>query len=142
MDVSSFEKLEVFSKISIIRSGSTHEGTLGKGVVMLLEGIEELGSLNKAAKKLGMAYSKAWRIVKETEQGFGFDLIVRDGARGSTLTDEGRVLVRIYRQIQRESSEFANERFREEIGKLSDDRTSDDDGSGESGPDAGWTPDT
>lgn len=113
-----YHGLQVRSKISIAMEGQDHDGTMGKGVVQLLEGIEELGSLNKAAIRMGMAYSKAWRIVREVESGFGFDLIVRDGARGSTLTEEGRALLRIYRQVQEETAEFANRRFCEELEKL------------------------
>ena len=40
-------------------------GTFGKGTASLLRGVEKHGSLNKAAKELRMAYSKAWRLVKE-----------------------------------------------------------------------------
>lgn len=116
-----YDRLRVRSKISIAMDGQDHDGMMGKGVVQLLEGIEELGSLNKAAIRMGMAYSKAWRIVGEVESGFGFDLIVRDGARGSTLTEEGRALLRVYRQVQEETAEFANRRFREELEKLRQD---------------------
>lgn len=70
----------------------------GRGVVMLLEGIETYGSINKATKRMGMAYSKAWRIINETENAFGVRLIERDGARGSALTDEARELIAHYRE--------------------------------------------
>lgn len=108
-----YDKLSIDVKLSIVENGSREEGTLGKGVFLLLKGIIELGSLNKAAKSIGMAYSKAWRIVKETEAGFGFQLVNRDGARGSTLTEHGKHLVSIYDQLQSETQEFANRRFRE-----------------------------
>ena len=49
---------------------------------MLCRGVRDDGSLNKAAKNMGMAYSKAWRIMKQTEEAFGFNLINRDGAQG------------------------------------------------------------
>ena len=32
----------------------------GRGIVQLLEGVEELGSINRATASMGMAYSKAW----------------------------------------------------------------------------------
>ena len=38
----------------------------GRGVAMLCRGVRDDGSLNKAAKNMGMAYSKAWRIMKQT----------------------------------------------------------------------------
>ncbi|MDR0350701.1 MAG: LysR family transcriptional regulator [Coriobacteriales bacterium] len=88
-------------------------GTFGKGIATLLRGVKDLGSLNAAAKKIHMAYSKAWRIVKETEAGFGFNLINRDGARGSTLTSEGAKLLNAYEKLEDEGNEFLGVRFKE-----------------------------
>ena len=42
-------------------------GVFGHGCVLLLQGIAREHSLNRAAKSMGMAYSKAWRIVNEAE---------------------------------------------------------------------------
>ena len=47
--------------------------------------------------------------------GFGFLLINRDGARGSTLTEDGLRLVEVYKTLQEEAGEFVNKRFRELI---------------------------
>jgi len=108
-----YKDLSITVRITVVSDTSTepHEGALGKGVVALLKGIQETGSLNRAAKSLGMAYSKAWRIVKETEAGFGFALIIRDGARGSSLTKQGAELISAYGQILTEITDFANERL-------------------------------
>ena len=38
-----------------------------------------------AAKGMGMAYSKAWRIIKDTEAALDLQLLNRDGAHGSDL---------------------------------------------------------
>ena len=65
-------------------------GVFGHGCVLLLQGIAREHSLNRAAKSMGMAYSKAWRIVNEAEGQLGCKLIERDGARGSTLTPRRR----------------------------------------------------
>ena len=43
-------------------------GVFGHGCVLLLQGIAREHSLNRAAKSMGMAYSKAWRIVNEELQ--------------------------------------------------------------------------
>ena len=40
----------------------------GPGVAMLIEGVKRTGSLSSAAKEIGMAYSKAWRIIKRSEE--------------------------------------------------------------------------
>ena len=50
-------------------------GVFGHGCVLLLQGIAREHSLNRAAKSMGMAYSKAWRIIHEAEEGFGFRLL-------------------------------------------------------------------
>lgn len=48
-----------------LRTNDSGQATgLGLGVVELCQRVERLGSLNRAAQDMGMAYSKAWRIVK------------------------------------------------------------------------------
>ena len=69
------------------------EWSFGPGSAQLLRGVAEHGSLNRAAKDMGMAYSKAWKGIKRTEELFGFQLLERRGAHGSVLTDEARWLL-------------------------------------------------
>lgn len=89
---------------------------LGKGVIELCDKVDQLGSLNKAAASMGMAYSKAWRIVKHAEEVFGVALLERKGAQGSTLTVEGRELIfayrAIYERLQEESQRILDEVMR------------------------------
>jgi molybdate transport system regulatory protein len=99
-------------RLTIYSGKNISEGTFGKGIATLMRGIEDLGSLNAAAKKIHMAYSKAWRIMKEAEAAFGFKLINRDGARGSTLTAEGKKLLDAYERLESEGGEFLAERFK------------------------------
>lgn len=59
------------------------EKCFGPGIAELLEGIEELKSLRAAAMRMGMAYSKAWRIIHECEEKLGFRLLYSSaGGRG------------------------------------------------------------
>jgi molybdate transport system regulatory protein len=109
----SLKHLDIQLRLTIYSGKSVDEGTFGKGIATLLRGVETYGSLNASAKKIHMAYSKAWRIVKETEAGFGFNLIDRDGARGSTLTAEGRKLLTIYETLEQEGSDLVGKRFKE-----------------------------
>ena len=74
----------------------------GHGCVLLLQGIAREHSLNRAAKSMGMAYSKAWRIVNEAEGQLGCMLIERDGARGSSLTPAGERAIEAYETLQAE----------------------------------------
>ena len=90
------------ARITVNGTESDLPGTFGYGCVLLLEGVAQEHSLNRAAKRLGMAYSKAWRLVKEAEGQLGVELLDRDGARGSTLTPEGEKAVAGYRALQGE----------------------------------------
>lgn len=88
-------------------------GAFGQGIALLMEGVEEEHSLNRAAKRMGMAYSKAWRIIKEAEAQLGYELLARDGARGSTLTPQGKRALEVYRSIQQEMDELLCRRAHE-----------------------------
>ena len=70
----------------------------GRGIVQLLEGVRELGSINRATKAMGMAYSKAWKIINSIEEEFQVRLIDRDGARGSAITPEAEELIAHYHE--------------------------------------------
>lgn len=88
-------------------------GAFGQGCALLLEGVEREHSLNRAAKSIGMAYSKAWRLVREAEAHLGVPLLIRDGARGSVLTEEGVRAVRSYRTLQLEIEQLIARRLPE-----------------------------
>ena len=47
----------------------------GPGVAALLEEVREKRSLRAAAGSMGMAYSKAWRIVRAAEDALGYKLL-------------------------------------------------------------------
>jgi len=87
-------------RIRVKKIDSPTDFAFGKGVAGLLTGIEQYSSLNQAAKNMGMAYSKAWKKMKETEEHLGVPLIERLGARGSKLTEEGQVFLNCYRQAE------------------------------------------
>lgn len=66
----------------------------GYGRVLLLDKIEEFGSLRKAATSLGMSYQAAWKKLGVTEEILGVKLVNRPQcrAKGMTLTREGSML--------------------------------------------------
>ena len=69
--------------LRLIFSGSEDSVGLGRGVVRLLEAVDETGSLNAAARGMGMAYSRAWTLLRKVEGELGFSLLCRNGAHGS-----------------------------------------------------------
>lgn len=101
------------ARVVVRSTDASLPGAFGLGCVQLLEGVAQLGSLNRAAKQLGMAYSKAWRLVNEAEGHLCCKLILRDGARGSSLTADGERVLAGYRELQREVDELLDRRVRE-----------------------------
>ncbi len=75
------------------------EGVLfGIGKAQLLAGIERHGSLNKAAREMGMSYRAAWGKIKQAEQAMGLQLVEKSGncRDGCHLTDAGRMYKELF----------------------------------------------
>ncbi len=68
---------------------------LGLGRMQLIENIEKYGSLQTAAKKLGISYRAAWGRIKKTEEVLGNKLLEKNSS-GYRLTDLGRELKEMY----------------------------------------------
>ncbi len=78
----------------------------GGGRLALLQAIEECGSINQAAAKLGMSYRAAWGKITATEKHLGLKLVDKHagGLRsGSELTAEAKIIMESYKQFKRES---------------------------------------
>ena len=76
------------------------EKFFGEGPARLMHGIERTGSLRAAAMSMGMAYTKALKLIRNAENAMGVPLILRsiggkDGG-GSCLTPEGKELLQRY----------------------------------------------
>lgn len=90
------------------------EKTFGEGPYLILKGIQEMGSLRKAAMSMDMAYTKALKIIKRAEKNMGYKLTERtiggQGGGGSKLTDNATVLMERYEELseisKRESQKF------------------------------------
>lgn len=106
-------KLTPTIRLSITNSKAKTGSVFGRGIAALCQGVRDTGSLNAAAKSMGMAYSKAWRIIKETEAALGVQLLNRDGAHGSTLTDEGNKILDTYNELEEYLSQAAEEKYLE-----------------------------
>lgn len=84
-----------------------NEKAFGPGMVALLREVENTGSLQRAARSMNMAYSKAWKMLRMAEQEWGFPLTDRetggkDGG-GSTLTSQARALMDAYLSFRRDA---------------------------------------
>ena len=84
--------------------------TFGKGPWLLLQKTEELGSLNKAAQSMDMAYSKAFRLIKDAEEAVGTPLLERrtggKSGGGSSLTPAAREWMHKYTTWEQSVKEY------------------------------------
>ncbi len=90
----------------------------GKGTAQLLRGVETHHSLNKAAKEMKMAYSKAWKSINGTEDYLGFKLIERHAQHGSVLTEKGKRLLELYEQAEKQATEAVLDVFKDSEFKI------------------------
>ena len=81
---------------------------MGLGRAELLLRIRETGSLNQAAKSMGMSYRAAWGRVKTSEAIAGEALVGKaSGSRGFVLTALGERLALAFRDWHNEVEAFA-----------------------------------
>ena len=90
------------------------EKFFGEGPARLLRGVEATGSLRAAAMSMGMAYTKALKLIRNAENALGFALIYRaaggkDGG-GSSLSDEGKEWLQRY-EAYRDACKLSNSRL-------------------------------
>lgn len=87
-------------RIKVKQKEDAGNSWFGRGVADLLHGVEKYHSLNMAAQQMGMAYSKAWRIVRDAEKAMKIPLLNRMGKQGSELTPEAEKLLKVYEEAQ------------------------------------------
>jgi len=104
-------------KMAIRIYDDTGGKAFGSGVAELLRKIESTGSLNKAAKEMELAYSKAWKILDVAEQKLGIVLVDRtiggQHGGGSRLTQEGLRFLEKYEAFAEKSRVIVEALFRE-----------------------------
>ena len=70
----------------------------------LLDQIQSCGSLSGAARRLGFSYRRAWMLLDAMNHRWTRPLVVTatggSGGGGATLTDAGRHVLRVYRDLQ------------------------------------------
>lgn len=80
-------------------------GYLGVGRIELLEHIAHSGSMNKAAKEMGMSYKKAWKLIDELNHMYEHPLVekVQGGKSGggSLVTARGKEVIANFRAFEK-----------------------------------------
>ena len=105
--------LEIRSKVWFELGG---EPFLGDGRARLLTLIDQHGSINAAAKAMGISYRKAWGQLQAMEAQSPWPLVVRSkgGSSGgqSCLTDKAQQLLQQFKQMRAGVNDYVDDRFR------------------------------
>ncbi|QWF71110.1 TOBE domain-containing protein [Methylomonas paludis] len=85
-------------------------GTLDKRMIKLLRAIDELGSINQAAKQVGLSYKGAWQII-ERANNFSPKVLISTATGGSkgggtSLTSAGRALLALFTSLEYRHQQF------------------------------------
>ncbi len=111
---------ELHLKLTLRLYTEDDQRCFGPGIATLLERVEAHRSLRAAAASMGMAYSKAWRIIRTAEEVFGCKLLSSTiggkGGGGAVLTPEADRLLAAYRAYESEVKAFAEGRFEARFG--------------------------
>lgn len=87
----------------------------GPGLFHLLQYIDEEGTIHAASKKMGMSYSKCWKLLNRAEEQAGFAFLDRynGGPHGgnSRITEEGREFMKRYEALLEEMKEMSRKTF-------------------------------
>ena len=94
-----------------------HDGkAFGDGPYELLTRVEKTKSLRQAANQMGMAYSKAWRLIRTMEERLGFVLLERktggQSGGGSRVTPKATALMRHYGQFRKDVKDAMEKIYR------------------------------
>jgi len=91
----------------IIRIDLGAAGRIGSGKVLLLERINDLGSISAAARSMSMSYRQAWELIDQLNGGFKEPLVKsKAGGKsggGAKLTDFGRTILEDLKALHAEA---------------------------------------
>ena len=109
--------MKVVCKIWLDQNGKA----FGEGPYALLKGVEKTNSLHEAAHQMGMAYSKAWKLIQTMEQRLGFTLLDKKigglSGGGSRITPKGKELMKRYERFETEAMKAVEKAYQKHFGK-------------------------
>jgi molybdate transport system regulatory protein len=104
--------MELKFKVWLEKDG---EVLVGNGKVGLLQRIDELGSIQRAAEKNGMSYRHAWGMIQKIEKRSGFKFVETQvgGKEGGSarLTPQGKEFLNQYSAFRRGLDEVIGKKF-------------------------------
>jgi len=91
-------------RLRILRGGDI---ALGPGKAELLALIGQTGSINQAARRMGMSYMRAWSLVQTMNRCFKKPLVLvargGEGGGGAELTETGIKVAALYQRMEKSS---------------------------------------
>ena len=93
----------------------TDQKCFGPGVCELLLRIKEHGSLRAGAKSMEMAYSKAWKILKNADMKLVVSSTGGNNGGGAALTDDAFKLIEAYQSYRNRLITCSDSIFEEEF---------------------------
>ena len=98
------------------------EIAIGPGKANLLEAIEEAGSIQLAARSMGMSYMRAWNLIQTMNKCFHEPIITatRGGGQGGEahLTKLGKKILTLYRKMEKKSTISTEKYWKDIISEL------------------------
>ncbi len=98
------------------------EKCFGPGIAEILRRVQQEHSLRAAAMSMGMAYSKAWTVIKNAERELGFELLISStGGKhggGAILSDRAAAILTAYQAYRSKLQTFAEEEFAKGLAPL------------------------
>lgn len=107
-------------KLTVRLYTDDNERCFGPGIATLLHRVVEHRSLRSAAASMGMAYSKAWRIIRTAEGVFGCKLLSStiggQHGGGAVLTEQAVRLLEAYDAYCADVQAYSQSRFESAFG--------------------------
>lgn len=89
---------------------------VGEGRVRLLKEIEATGSLNKAAKSIGMSYKKAWTMIdavnRSSKEAVVTTSVGGQKGGGTVITPYGKDLIKAFDQLNKKCWNYLDKEFK------------------------------
>ncbi|CAG0993790.1 Molybdenum-pterin-binding protein MopA [Flavobacteriales bacterium] len=89
---------------------------LGYGKIALLEKISETGSINSAAKELGLSYKKAWKLIESMNAQSTSPLVKTEtggkGGGGTVVTKAGLKAIKAFNKLDKKCKKALAKEFK------------------------------
>jgi molybdate transport system regulatory protein len=109
-------KMKVAYKVWLDKNGKA----FGDGPYELLRRVKKTKSLHRAANQMGMAYSKAWRLIQTLEGRLGFPILERKAGGksggGSQVTPKAKTLMNHYGRFRKDVKDAMERIYRRHFG--------------------------